>query len=446
MEQNLHATQFNTALFVVTLLILVFLLFCSSMFSSIETAYSTLNPGKIESIVDNKEFGSKLIKKQYGFFNRILALILICNNIANIGLSAAISYLMSKHLSENYKDYSAIISTAVLTPIIVLLGEIVPKLIAKARPVQVAKAFCYPVEFLYWIFFPIIWVLGKMSKNIYITNTEQDVKNLLDVAHNEGVLEANESIMAQNALDLDTTKVRKHYTKIKDLYYLPYNANIQEALAMFKETNYSRLPVEKDGQFLGIVLLKDIFFLEKGKIIKYLKTIPSISANSSLAIALETLRKHRSQMAFVKNNNSSTNVIGIITIEDIIEEVVGEIYDEYDDEEVEDIFEISLELFEASNYVIMKDLLKRMNLDLEITEKERNMELGEWFKFKQNIDYIHKNDRFEFEGVSFKAILSPTKKQNHYRFEIEISNTAPINLDKTEELDASLSETKIFEQ
>ncbi|WP_029609047.1 CNNM domain-containing protein [Mycoplasma simbae] len=421
---------------IVLIPILVFLLICSSIFSSCETAYSTLNPGKLESMLDRNEFGAKIIKKQYNSFNRILALILICNNIANIALSAAVAYLMSTNFTR-YAEWSALISTAVLTPIIVLFGEIIPKLVAKAHPEKVAKIFCYVLEVLYWIFFPICWPISKISKDIYITNTEQDVKNIIDVAHTEGILEANESIMAQNALDLDTTKIRKHYIRIKDMSYLSYKANIAQALAMFKETNYSRLPIEKDGQFLGIVLLKDIFFLEKGKVINYIKTIPTISANLTLASGLERLRSERAQMAFVTNNNSSSEVIGIITIEDILEEIVGEIYDEYDEEEIQDIFEISLELFQASGYVTMKELLKRMNLDFELPDAQLNMSLEKWVAKKTN-EKLVKNLKYEYEGVSFKVLSTPNKKQKHYRFEIEIGTNAPVNIESTTE---QISET-----
>ncbi|MBU4689968.1 hemolysin family protein [Mycoplasma zalophidermidis] len=413
--------------------ILVFLLLCSSIFSSCETAYSTLNPGKLETMIDKKEFGSKLIKKQYKFFNRMLGLILICNNLVNIGLSAAVSYLLSKNLSASVEQYSALISTAVLTPVIVIVGEILPKLIAKAHPEKVAKTFCYVLEVLYWVFFPICWLIGRISKSIYITNTEQDVKNLLDVAHTEGVLEANESIMAQNALDLDTTKIRKHYIKIKDMSYLPYNATIVQAQEMFKKTNYSRLPIEKDGQFLGIVLLKDIFFLKKGKVITYMKSVPTISANSTLASALERLRFERAQMAFVTNNMSSSEILGIITIEDILEEIVGEIYDEYDEDELKEFFEISLELFHVSGGVKMKQVLKQMNLELKLSDEELNSTLEKWAKTKHT-EKLNKNTKFEVDGVSFKVLTSPTTKQKHYRFEIEIGTQAPVNIEPTMEI------------
>jgi putative uncharacterized protein hlyC len=112
--------------------------------------------------------------------------------------------------------------------------------------------------------------------------------------------------------------------------------------------------VERDDNFIGIIHLKDIFYLQKGNIMNYIKTVPIVSANSILSIALEKIRQARAQMAFVVNNNNSDKIIGIITIEDIIEEVVGEIYDEYDNDEL--IYEVSLEKCLAKGIVKMKDL------------------------------------------------------------------------------------------
>ncbi|SYV96982.1 Hemolysin C, partial [Mycoplasmopsis edwardii] len=152
-------------------------------------------------------------------------------------------------------------------------------------------------------------------------------------------------------MDLDSTKVLSHYIRLKDVTSIRFKANIKEAHEIFKETNYSRLPIEQDGKLIGILLLKDIFHLQKGKIMNYMKQVPTVSANSILSSALEKMRTARAQMAFVTENNNSSEIIGIITIEDIIEEIIGEIYDEYDNEEK--IYEISLEKSRVEEDVIM---------------------------------------------------------------------------------------------
>lgn len=414
---------------ILTLIGMFALLILSGIFSACETAYTTLNPGKIEVMIDNKEFGAKVIKKQHKFFNQTLSTILICNNIVNIATSAIISYILSSWwLKDNPKveHYNVLISTAIMTPIIVMFGEILPKLAAKKHPVGTAKAFCYLLEALYYIFWIFTFPISKIGKKIYITNTEDDVKGLIDVAQNEGVLEANESIMAQNALDLDSTRVSKHYVKLKDVYKIDWNASVSDALEIFKETNYSRLPVIKDDMPIGIVHLKDIFHLQKGKVINYLKTIPYVSMNFSLSTALEKMRRKKSQMAFVTKNTTSGEVIGIITMEDILEEIVGEIYDEFDSEEWEDFFEISLELFHVSGKVKMKEIIKRLEVDLELSEEELNQTLYEFLSSRVKHE-LRLNTKYEFEDISFKVINVSPKNKKDIKVEIELGNEVDID-------------------
>ncbi|WAM10146.1 CBS domain-containing protein [Mycoplasmopsis cynos] len=161
-------------------------------------------------------------------------------------------------------------------------------------------------------------LITKLSKKVYVTNSEDDLKTIINLAQKEGVLQTGESILTQKALDLDSTKVSSHYIKLKDVTSIKFKANIQEALDIFKETNYSRLPIEKDGQLIGILLLKDIFYLKRGKIINYMKLVPTVSANSILSSALEKMRSARAQMAFVTENNNGSEIIGIIPLKTLL--------------------------------------------------------------------------------------------------------------------------------
>lgn len=417
---------------IVLIIFLVLLIIGSGFFSAGETAYTSLNPGKVETLIDKKSFGAKLIKKQYKFFNQTLATILICNNIVNIASSSLISYILSTKIQGISNDYNVLISTVVMTPIIVLFGEIIPKLVAKAHPIYSAQFLCYPLLFFYYLFWIFTYPISKIGKKIYITNTEQDVKNLIDVAQNEGVLETNESIMAQNALDLDSTKVRKHYIRLKDVSFVNGDDSISVAQEIFLDTNYSRLPVKnKDGEFIGIVLLKDIFHLQRGKIISYLKTIPTISANISLARALEILRMNKAQMAFVTENNNSRETLGIITIEDILEEIVGEIYDEYDEDEWKEISEISLELYHVLSNVKMKDIVKRLEIEINISKKELDMQLKNFLEHRSG-KKMSKSLEYSVDDVTFSALKQINKKNNLWSIEISLGNRADVKNDLNE--------------
>ncbi|AWX69457.1 hemolysin family protein [[Mycoplasma] anseris] len=417
---NVSSTTTPWYIYLISAIVLVLLLTCSAIFSSAETAYTSINAAKIEQMIENKKRGAKLIKKQHIAFNRTVGTILIANNLVNIGSSVLLSYVLGKVMTNT--ELSAIISTVVMTPIIVLFAEIIPKLVAKAHPEGVVKTFYWFIEALYWIFFPITFPISKIGKKIYVTNTEEDVKNFLNIASKEGVLEMNESTMAQNALDLDSTKVSQHYVKLKDVDFIKSRASLNEALEIFKETNFSRLPIEKDGNFIGILHLKDIFYLKKGNIMNYIKSVPNVSAHSILSVALEKMRQARAQMAFVVENNNSDKVIGIITIEDILEEIVGEIYDEYDDDEM--IYETSLERCEANGKVKMKDLWKQVEFEdifqIELTEEEENEKLIDWLTNKVG-HKLRINSRFTLEDkIDFRVIERKTKNNPNNKDIIEI--------------------------
>lgn len=418
---DIHLYPWQYALLIISLILL---LVSSGIFSATETAYTSLSKAKIETMIEKKVKGHKIIEKQHNFFNRTLGTILIANNLVNIASSTLLAYLLTQAFGASKVGLASIISTIVMTPIIVLFAEIIPKLIAKRYPEKTVKSFYWFIEMLYWIFISITYPISKIGKKIYITNTEEDVKSLLNIAQDEGVLEFKESVMAQNVLDLDSTKVSQHYIKMKNVDFLSSKATMQEALAMFKETNYSRIPVEKDGDLIGILLLKDIFFLQRGNILNYIKSVPRVSANSILSVALEKMRQSRAQMAFVTESNNDDKAIGIITIEDILEEVVGEIYDEYDNDE--QIYEISLERCEAKGTVLMKTLWKQLELDqyldYELDDKEKNQTLSAWLETKKG-HALRKNSKFELdEKITFKVLEKKNKDQKYDYIEIDWSN------------------------
>lgn len=418
---DIHLYPWQYALLIISLILL---LVSSGIFSATETAYTSLSKAKIETMIEKKVKGHKIIEKQHNFFNRTLGTILIANNLVNIASSTLLAYLLTQAFGASKVGLASIISTIVMTPIIVLFAEIIPKLIAKRYPEKTVKSFYWFIEMLYWIFIPITYPISKIGKKIYITNTEEDVKSLLNIAQDEGVLEFKESVMAQNVLDLDSTKVSQHYIKMKNVDFLSSKATMQEALVMFKETNYSRIPVEKDGDLIGILLLKDIFFLQRGNILNYIKSVPRVSANSILSVALEKMRQSRAQMAFVTESNNDDKAIGIITIEDILEEVVGEIYDEYDNDE--QIYEISLERCEAKGTVLMKTLWKQLeldqHLDYELDDKEKNQTLSAWLETKKG-HALRKNSKFELdEKITFKVLEKKNKDQKYDYIEIDWSN------------------------
>ncbi|VEU70395.1 CNNM domain-containing protein [Mycoplasmopsis glycophila] len=397
---------------IILIVVLVLLFLLSSIYSGSETAYSTLSPAKLHDMQENKSRFAHLIAKQSKRYNQILSTILIGNNLVNVSSATLMSLLLNYTALSDTQ--ATIISTAIVTPLLVLFGEIVPKLVAKSYPVAFLKTFCIFIEINYWLFFVLTFPISKLSRKVYETNSEEDIKSFLKIAQNEGVLETSESILAQNALNLDSTKVISHYVKLKDVQTIDYKSTVKDALRIFKETNYSRLPVIKEDTLIGVILIKDIFDANhKDRIIDYLKNVPFISANSILSSALEKLRFARSHMGFVVPNNNSNETIGIITIEDIIEEIIGEIYDEYDDDE--EIYEISLAKSRVQSNLYVYDVFKQLDIDLTfLTEEEEELDLRSWLLKRTNKIRLTKNFRYNLEDeITFK-VVEIIKGPQHY--------------------------------
>lgn len=397
-------------------IILIVLIITSAVFSGSEMAYSSLNPGFLEERVKEKHVSAKLIKKHATHFNMVLSTILIGNNIVNIGASSIMSFILVQ--SKIDQNLIVILSTAVMTPIIVIFGEIIPKILAKSHPYKFLVFVSFFIEFWYWVFWPFTYLISKIGRKGLVTNSEVELKNILDLASKEGVLEKNESILANNALDFDSEKVAKHYIRNEDIDYLPVEASVKEAKKMFKQTYFSRLPIKKDDDFIAIVHLKDIFDAnDSDNIFKYSKSVPLISSNSTLNSALEKLRISKSQMGFVVKTNNSTETIGLITIEDIIEEIVGEIYDEFDDEE--NITEISLQRFRVKPKTLVKNLSKAIEHEIEIDEKESDkITISNWLKNRLQRN-ITKNTKYTYRDI-FTLKISSISKKKEYIFEITL--------------------------
>jgi CBS domain containing-hemolysin-like protein len=159
------------------------------------------------------------------------------------------------------------------------------------------------------------------------------MKTILKMGYKEGVLEHRELSLATRALDLDSTKIKNHYVKNEKITFLKKDATLEEAKKVFQKTGFSRLPVKNQKNFIGVLLLKDIFNLPIGSdITDYIIEVPTVTINNNLHHVLDVFRASAVGMCFVKKSNNENIIIGLITLEDVLEELVGEIYDEHDKE------------------------------------------------------------------------------------------------------------------
>lgn len=395
---------------VIIIIVLILLLILSAFFSGTETAYTSVSFSRIETDFKKGFKSAKLIKKHYKSFGVTLATILISNNIVNIGASSLTTYLFANLLGSS--PTTTLLSIFVVTPILVVFGEIIPKLMAKKFAYGYLKKIAFIMEILNKVFFIFTYPLSKITLQSKITNSEKDLQNLIQLAKTEGVLDHNEATLAKKALDIDRILVKKAMIKKEDIVSISVTSTILTAKKVFISSGHSRILIKERGKFVGVLFLKDIIIQRNNVLIKPLiKPLINLSQSIRLSKALEAMRRNRVQMALVVQRKDSNYVVGIITIEDIIEELFGEIYDEHD--KSEKVMEIAHSKYVVDGQVKMKEVAKNLNFKFE---KISDLSLKQWVQSRINRK-IKKGLRYEYkEAIVFKVIKN--SKNSHTIFEI----------------------------
>ncbi len=325
-------------------LIIVVLVLLSGFFSGTETAFSCANKIKLKSMIT---LGKKHAKAVYAFadekYDKLVTAILVGNNIVNLTASALGTVLFAKLI--NNADVSATVSTAVITVVVLLFGEITPKYLASVYPEKFCFFF-YPImQFFYWILYPLCkifdgfkWLLTKIFKLKKDESiTDEELLSLVDEAEESGTLKEDESELLRSALEFDDLKVEDILVPRVDVVAVEEDSTMEEVLALFEKTGYSRLPVYKDtiDNVIGVMHERDFFKAyvhgekELGRLVQDIEFTTEYTRISTL---LKQLQKKKVHMAAVSDEYGG--LVGIVTLEDILEELVGEIWDEHDEEEV----------------------------------------------------------------------------------------------------------------
>ncbi|MCK5867261.1 MAG: HlyC/CorC family transporter [Mycoplasmataceae bacterium] len=391
----------TTPVLIILISVLVILIVLSAFFSAAETAYSSVSRSLVETEAKKKKRSALLIKKHYKSFGWTLATILIFNNLVNISSSALVTFLFTKAIGA--AGVATIVSTFVMTPIIVVFGEIVPKLLAKKYAYGYLKKIALFMEILNWVFFPITYPLSKFALQSKITNSETELKNLIHLAKKEGVLDSNEATLTSKALDFDSIIVSKIMVKKSDITFIKHDEVVSKAIAAFKSNGFSRMPVQKNGKFIGVLILKDIITESANQdIVKFTVPIGSISKNVIVSKALETIRTINSHMLLVTSSSKSNVVVGILTVEDIIEELIGEIYDEHDSDD-SSIRQINHHKWLIHGSKKMINVIEELHLEIELENKDHT--LKQWVQsrinrnIKNGLKYNYKN-KYKIHVVS----------------------------------------------
>lgn len=310
-----------------------------------ETALMSLSKIRIRHMVEEGVRGAKLVEKLIEDPNKLLGAILIGNNIVNIGASSIATSLAVKLF--NGSESAIAISTAVMTVLVLIFGEITPKSIAKQKSEQVALKVSKPIRFCVAMFRPFvamftaissvfIKLLGGDPKATEPFITEEELKTMVGVSEEEGVLEDVEKEMIFNVFDFADLQVKDVMVQRVDVTAVDVNDEYEELLRVIKEDQFSRIPVYDDtiDDIVGVLNVKDLIIADKRdcefKVTDYMREPLYTFEFKKIIELFNEMKKSRNHMAVVLDEYGGT--VGIVTIEDLVEEIVGDIEDEYDKE------------------------------------------------------------------------------------------------------------------
>lgn len=336
---------------VIQLCILAVLLFLSGFFSSAETALTTINIVKVRAMVEENPTRHVLtLQKVLDNKSKLISAILIGNNIVNISASSLTTSLVIRV----FGNAAVGIATGILTLLVLLFGEIVPKTWAMYNNEKLALMYSGIIYFLMQILTPFIFVIdiisGAILRLLHIdankraTMTESELKTYVDVSHEDGVIEQEEKKLIYNVFDFSDSVAKDIMIPRIDMTTIDVEASYNELLNLFKESMYTRIPVyegESDN-IIGIINVKDFLLVPNKKLFKIRDIMREAYYTyefKKTADLLLEMRNITTNVALVLNEYGAT--VGMITLEDLLEEIVGEIRDEYDEDEEELIQEIS---------------------------------------------------------------------------------------------------------
>lgn len=347
---------------IVTIIILLML---SAFFSSAETSLTCVNPVRIHTLAEGGDKRAARVEKILSNPGKMLSTILIGNNIVNISASS----LVTTFTIKVFGNYAVGIATGVLTVLVLMFGEILPKTAANLCAEKLALAYSFFILKLIWLLTPVVFIVDKLSKFLMKLlgidtsktgsgMTETELKTYVDVSHEEGVIESDEREMILNVFDLNDSLARDIMIPRIDMTMVDVETGYRSLQAVFKETMFSRIPVyegDKDN-IIGIVTLKDFF--SNGR--------TDFSIRSIMREAYYTFETKKTDELLNEMRESSNSIAivldeygacaGLITMEDLLEEIVGEIRDEYDEEEKQLIQKISAHRYRIDGSVKIDDV------------------------------------------------------------------------------------------
>ncbi len=329
------------------LFVLIVLLVLSAFFSSSETALTTSNKIRMRTLAEAGDKRAARVLRVTSDQGKMLSAILIGNNIVNLSASSLATTLAIKI----FGSMGAGIATGILTFLILIFGEVSPKTMATIRADKLALGVSGIIEFLMKILTPVIFIINKLSMGFLFllrvkpdaearTMTEEEIRTIVDVGQESGVIENTERDMIHNLFDFGDAEAKEIMVPRIDMTFVQADATYEEVLRIFREDKFTRIPVYEDStdQIIGILNMKDLLLQDSSEefsVRNYLREPYFTYEHKNTADLFLEMRKSSISLAIVLDEYGAT--AGLVTLEDLLEEIVGEIRDEYDTDEVDDI-------------------------------------------------------------------------------------------------------------
>ncbi|MBS6931142.1 MAG: HlyC/CorC family transporter [Lachnospiraceae bacterium oral taxon 082] len=402
---------------IIQLVIVIILLSASAFFSSAETALMTSNKLKMRNLAENGDKRAAKVLKVTENTDKMLSAILIGNNIVNLTASSISTALTLKIFGSKLVG----IATGILTFLILVFGEITPKNVASKNAENMALSYIGVISFLVTLLTPVIFIVNTVAKfviSIFNKNgddnnavTEEELRAMVEYSHEEGVIENEEKKMIVNVVDFGDTVAGDIMVPRVDMVMVDEKSSYEEILQVFREERYTRIPVyeETPDNVIGILNVKDFLLIEDKEnfIMKELLREPLYTYEYKKTSALMMdMRKTGANIVIVLDEYGIT--AGLITLEDMLEEIVGEIRDEFDADEDEGITKVSDLEYLIDGSTNLDDINDRIGLSLSSEEYESIGGL-----------IMEKLGRLPVEGeiINFDNIVLTVKKMDHARIE-----------------------------
>ncbi|HBJ97626.1 MAG TPA: HlyC/CorC family transporter [Clostridiales bacterium] len=399
------------------LICIIILILLSACFSLTETAFSCVNKIKMRAM---SNAGNKKAEKVLNFvenkFDKLISTILVGNNIVNLTCATISTIFFAKILRNGVN--SSVISTIVMTVAVLIFGEITPKFLAKINPEKMSMAFYPFIVFFYYLFYPVNVVFGGwkwlIKKIFHIKNeeiiTEQEIITVIEEAEEDGTIKEEETKLIRSVIEFDDLEVGDVLVPRVNVVAVEKNTDVEKIRRIFDKEGYSRLPVfdKTIDKIIGTIHEKDFFnnYLKGNKdITSIIQTAFFTTEHQKISVLLKQLQKNKVHIAIVLDEYGGT--AGLVTLEDILEELVGEIWDEHDE-----IINYFKKVGENSYLIDGNAPLEDLFAKFEIAGEEDNFEaltVSGWITEKLG-DIPHSGTKFVYKNISIEITKASIRK------------------------------------